>query len=78
MRRILRLSMWVLLGMAAIPSYGQIDPDEVFTIFEWDFADGQGISPQDLNGMKWGIGGKNLQQSNLGNMMQKTDGWFQV
>ena len=42
MRRILLLGMVVLLGMVASPSYGQVDPDEVFTIFEWDFADGQG------------------------------------
>ncbi len=42
MRRILLQCVLLLLGMVALPSYGQIDPDEVFTIFEWDFADGQG------------------------------------
>ncbi len=42
MRRILLLGMAVLLELVALPSYGQVDPDEVFTIFEWDFANGQG------------------------------------
>ena len=32
----------MLLGMVALPSYAQIDPDEVYTLFEWDFSDGQG------------------------------------
>ena len=39
----------MLLGMVASPSYGQVDPDEVFTIFEWDFADGQGDFTTNFN-----------------------------
>ena len=49
MRRVLLLGMAVLLGMVASPSYGQVDPDEVFTIFEWDFADGQGDFTTNFN-----------------------------
>ncbi len=42
MRRILLLGMAVLLGMVALPGYGQVDPDEVFTIFEETFEDDMG------------------------------------
>ena len=42
MRRILLLGMAVLLSMAVLPSYGQIDNGEELTIWEWDFANGQG------------------------------------